>query len=65
MVGEDEEDEVVLRGCSLEHGRWQRGGATEAKSGGDLSSVWERGRARENSKESGEGAACDGGEERR
>jgi hypothetical protein len=58
VAGKDEKDEVVPRGCSLEHGRRQRGGATEVKSGGDLSSAWERGRARENSKERGDDAAC-------
>jgi hypothetical protein len=44
-------------GCSLEHGQRPRGDATEVKSGYDLSSVWERGRARESSKERAEGAA--------
>jgi hypothetical protein len=38
-VEEDEPDEVVPEGCSPEHERRQRGGTTEAKSGGGLSSV--------------------------
>jgi hypothetical protein len=38
-TGEDEEDEAVPKGCSLEHGQWRRGGTMEAKSGSDSSGV--------------------------
>jgi hypothetical protein len=38
MVEEDEPDEVVPEGFSPEHERWQRGGVTEAKNDGGLSS---------------------------
>jgi hypothetical protein len=45
-----EEDEAVTEGCSLEHEQRQRGGATEEKIGGGLSS------ARGSSGERGKGA---------
>jgi hypothetical protein len=38
-VEEDELDEAVLEGCSPEHKRWQRSGATKVKNGGGLSSA--------------------------
>jgi hypothetical protein len=38
-VEEDEPDEAVPEGCSLEHERRQRGDVTEAKNGGGLSST--------------------------
>jgi hypothetical protein len=37
-VEEDEPDEAVPEGCSSEHGQRRRGGVTEAKNGGGLSS---------------------------
>jgi hypothetical protein len=46
-VREDKEDEAVPRGCSLKHGQWRRGGATEVYISSDSSSAWERGRERE------------------
>jgi hypothetical protein len=36
---EDELDEAVLEGCSPEHEWQRRGGVTEAKNGGGLSSA--------------------------
>jgi hypothetical protein len=60
MVEEDEMDEAVLEGCSLEHEWWQRAVATEVKNGGGLSSA--RGRRRgssgERGKRGGEGEGC-------
>jgi hypothetical protein len=53
MVEEDEMDEAVLEGCSLEHERRQRAVATEVKNGGGLSSA--RGRRRGSSGERGKG----------
>jgi hypothetical protein len=38
-VEEDEPDEAVLEGCSPQHERRWRGGVTEAKNGGGLSSA--------------------------
>jgi hypothetical protein len=38
-VEEDEPDEMVPEGCSPEHERRRRGGATEVKNGDDLSSA--------------------------
>jgi hypothetical protein len=52
-AGEEEGDEVGQRGCSPEHGRWQRGTATVMKSGGGLSSMREQRRARGSSGEKG------------
>jgi hypothetical protein len=53
-----EEDEAVTEGCSPEHERRQRGGATEEKIGGSLSS------ARGSSGERGKGAVRAGGARR-
>jgi hypothetical protein len=39
MDEEDKQDEAMLEGCSMEHKRRWRGGATIAKSGGSLSSA--------------------------
>jgi hypothetical protein len=47
VAEEDEQDEAVMEGCSLEHERRQRGDMTTAKSSGGSSSVRERRRARE------------------
>jgi hypothetical protein len=52
-VEEDEPDEAVPAGCSLEHERRQRADATEAKNGGGLSSARVRRKARGSSGERG------------
>jgi hypothetical protein len=39
VAEEDEQDEAVPEGCSLEHNLQQRGGLTMVKSGGDLCST--------------------------
>jgi hypothetical protein len=55
-VEEDELDEAVLEGCSPEHERHRRGGTTEAKNGGGLSSA--RGSSREREKRGSESWGC-------
>jgi hypothetical protein len=50
-----EEDEPVPEGCLPEHERRQRGGATEAKNDGGLSSSQGRRKARGSSRERGKG----------
>jgi hypothetical protein len=39
VVEEDEPDEAVPKGCSPEHERWGRGGATKMKNGSGFSSA--------------------------
>jgi hypothetical protein len=39
VAEEDKPDEAVLEGCSPKHERRRRGGVTEVKNGGDLSST--------------------------
>jgi hypothetical protein len=62
VVEEDEPDEAVPLGCSSEHERRRRGGVTEAKNGGGLSSTRGRRKARgssgERGKRGGEGQGC-------
>jgi hypothetical protein len=52
-VEEDELDDAVPEGCSPEHERWRRGGATEAKNGSGLRSSQGR-RRREGARGRGE-----------
>jgi hypothetical protein len=55
-VEEDELDEVVLEGCSLEHEHRRRGDAMEAKNSDGLSSA--RGSSGERGKRGGQGWGC-------
>jgi hypothetical protein len=60
-VEEDELDEAVLEGCSLEHERRRRGDEMEAKNNNGLSSVRGRSKAQWSSGERGQRAVRAGG----
>jgi hypothetical protein len=61
MVEDDEPDEAAPEGCSLEHERRRRCGATEAKNGGSLSSLRGRRRVPRSSGERGKELVRPGG----
>jgi hypothetical protein len=55
---EDEQNDAVMEGCSLEHKRRWRGGVTTVKGGSSSSSTQERRNVREGSVERGKGVGC-------